>query len=55
MPGISRSGNMIPQSRSMMRPVDLDAGAVAPDLAEAAQEDQPDGISQGGPTRYGAG
>ena len=39
---MSASGNMIPQSTTRMRSVDLEAEAVAPDLAEPAEEDDLD-------------
>ena len=47
MPGMSASGNMRPTVEEHDAPVDLDAGAVASDLAEPAEEDDADRISHG--------
>ena len=49
-PGISASGNISPQSRMHDAVVLLDAGAVAADLAEAAEEGDADGAVTGQPT-----
>ena len=46
-PCMSASGNMRPQSRSMMRPSTSMQAAVAADLAESPEEDDADRISHG--------
>ena len=44
MPGMSASGNMSPQSTTRMRSVDLEAEAIAADLAQPAEKDDPNGV-----------
>ena len=54
MPSMSASGNMSPQSMSRMLALELDAGAVAADLAESAEERDVDGCchqSRASPSR----
>ena len=44
MPGMSGSGNMMPQSRMTMRPSTSTQAQLRPISPESAEEDDPDGL-----------